>query len=127
MKNIKHYNSSKYKLGYEKIENFIYKYKGKKESSYVTSISFEQEPEYNEGINSKNITNYPLEDLLDTYDIMIEDFYLDLNDGSSNICYMEFGAKTINNIKNFLEIVGKHVYNKDYTVDGKKYIKLVIE
>jgi len=127
MKNIKFFDSSKYKVGYEKIENNIYKFKGKKNSSFVSSITFEQEPEHNEGYNSKSISNYPLEDVLDTYDLMIEDFYLDLNDGTSNICYIEFAGDSIDKLRKLRDIIGKHVYNKDYEVNGKRYVKLVIE
>lgn len=55
------------------------------------------------------------------------DFYEDKNDGKSNICYLEFSGTEIHNIKDLINIVGKHVYNEIYLKSDKEYVKLVIE
>lgn len=91
---------------------------------YVTSIMFEQEPEYEENSpNDAEISQYPLEDILDEFLCNCEDFFEEENKNDSVNSYMEFSSPNIENIKNLLTIVGKHVYNKE---DGD-YIKLIIE
>ena len=77
--------------------------------------------------DSGDISQYPLEDVLDKFYVAVEDFYTELNDGSSNTCYLEFSGAGIEDIENLLQIVGKHVYNRAEERDGKTYIKLVIE
>ena len=126
MKNIKNYNAKKYEdEKYTKVEDGIYKiiddwnYK----DLYVTSLSFEQEPEIEEGEDASDISQYPLEDILDKYLVYISDFYEDLNKENSKTCYQEFASSNLENIKNLREIINKHVYNKEE--EGK--IKLVIE
>lgn len=126
MKNIKNYNAKKYEEEkYTKVEEGIYKifddwnYK----DIYVTSISFEQEPELEEGENASNISQYPLEDILDKYNLYISDFYEELNKPDSKTCYQEFASSKLEHIKELRSIIDKHVYNKEE--DGK--IKLVIE
>lgn len=93
------------------------------EEVYVMSISFEQEPDFGEGNSSKNISQYPLEDILDKYYVSISDFYNELNDGSNNICYLEFEGLDLEDIMTLKEILGKHVYNKE--TEGK--VDLIIE
>ena len=130
MKNIQIYKAEKYsKDEYVEVKANIYKtYDSFMESdAYVTSLSFEQEPEFEEGADSSAISQYPLEDVLDKYYVAVNDFYENLNDGSSNTCYLEFSGASIENIENLLQIVGKHVYNGEEESDGKTYIKLIIE
>lgn len=81
--------------------------------TYVTSLSFEQEVELGEGRNSSDISQYPLEDILDKYFVAVNDFYTELNDGSSNICVLEFSGSEKTDIEKLMEIVGKHVFIKD--------------
>lgn len=120
MKNIKNYDAEKYNdEKYEKIEDGIYKI----EDKYVTSISFEQETEYDEGDSPKYISQYPLEDILDKYFVHISDFYDGLNSKSEKICYQEFCSTKLENIKNLRNIIGKHVYS---LLENEAY-KLVIE
>lgn len=126
MKNIKNYNAEKYEESkYKKVEEGIYKifddwnYK----DLYVTSLSFEQEPELDEGDNASDISQYPLEDLLDKYLVYVSDFYENMNKPDSKICYQEFASSSLEHIKELRSIIDKHVYNKEQ--DGK--IKLVIE
>ena len=124
MKQIKNYNATKYSSDvYVEIENSIYEAKEGNESLYVTSLSFVQEPEYNEGANASDISQYPLEDILDKFYCHISDFYEELNSVDSQKCYQEFASPDLKDIINLRSIIGKHVYNKE--IEG--YIKLIIE
>jgi hypothetical protein len=126
MKEIKIYNSSKYNSNEcESVAPNIYKIYDDfvKSDRYVTSISFVQEPEYGEGDGPKDISQYPLEDICDKFYIAVNDFYEKKNEESENVCYLEFSGSEIEDIQNFLSIVGKHVYNRE--IDG--YIQLIIE
>ena len=130
MKNIKIYRAEKYDSDkYEEIKENIYKTYDSflNQDAYVTSLSFEQEPEYEEGSDSGNISQYPLEDILDKFYVAVEDFYTELNDGSSNVCYLEFTGSSVEDVEKLLQIVGKHVYNGNIEKDGKTYITLLIE
>lgn len=120
MKNIKNYNAEKYNDNkYEKINEGIYKIG----DEYVTSLSFEQEIEYNEGENPKYISQYPLEDLLDRFHVYVSDFYDELNHTNEKECYQEFASSKLENIENLRNIIGKHVYN---LLENESY-KLIIE
>ena len=69
-------------------------------------------------------TQYPLEDLLDRYNLYVSDF---LPSESTSIMKIEL-AGSPDDIQNVATIAGKRVYNSDYTGDdGKTYVKLVIE
>lgn len=130
MKNIKYYEAEKYnEEKYEKVAEHIYKtedtFLGGEQ--YVTSLCFEQEPEFEEGTSPQDISQYPLEDILDKYLVAVEDFYENENNASSDICYLEFSGKDMENIQDLLEIVGKHVYNKNVEKDGDVSIDLIIE
>lgn len=128
MKKIENYDAEKYlNQEYNKIDDGMYEYKHADEILYVTSLSFEQEPEYEEGEFANEISQYPLEDILDKFYCHISDFYENLNTADSKTCYLEFAAMDIEDIQNLRSIIGKHVYNKEYEEDGKVYIKLVIE
>ena len=76
MKNIQIYNADKYLTSaYEKVEENIYKgrnpyYRGsswESEEMYVTSLTFEQEPSLGEGETPDDISQYPLEDILERF------------------------------------------------------------
>lgn len=137
MKNIQNYDAEKYtktgllsvfkKSVYKKLETGIYEHKEDDEILYVTSLSFEQEPEYEEGEFADDISQYPLEDILDKFLCHISDFYEDLNVSGSKTCYLEFAAMDIEDIKELRTIIAKHVYNKDVEEDGEIYSELVIE
>lgn len=77
--------------------------------------------------SAANIAQYPLEDILDKYYAYVADFYEDLNRADSKTCYLELGADSADDLRQLQEIVGKHVYNKTVSEDGKKYVKMVIE
>lgn len=124
MKQIENYNANKYSNDlYSEIEYGVYEVKEDGEILYVTSLSFVQEPEFNEGANASDITQYPLEDILDKFYCHISDFYEELNKVNSQTCYQEFASPDIEDIRNLRSIIGKHVYNKE--IEG--FIKLIIE
>ena len=130
MKNITIYEAEKYQTDkYTMVKENIYKTYDEfmQQDSFVVSLSFEQEPEFGEGCSSANISQYPLEDVLDKYFVAVEDFYEEINDGHSNVCVLEFSGAEIEDIENLLDIVGKHVYNKKVEKDGNTYIGLEIE
>lgn len=130
MKDIKNYDAEKYERDsakFKKIEEGIYECEEDGDIIYVTSLSFVQEPEYEEGEFAGEISQYPLEDILDEYYCHISDFYEELNVADSKVCYLEFGAMDLEDIENLRGIIGKHVYNAEYEKEGQVYIKLVIE
>lgn len=122
-------NDLKYNEGntnkYKKIAEGIYSFFDEWECQdfYVTSLKFEQEPDLGEGSSPKNISQYPLEDILDKFNVSISDSYDELNEKSDITCYQEFCSYNQKDIENLREIIGKHVYNK---TDGKNS-KLIIE
>lgn len=126
MKNIDVFVPKKYNgTDYEKVAEHIYKTYNDfiKADCFVTSLKFIQEPELGEGDSPKNISQYPLEDILDKFRVAVQDFYEDLNNVSDEICYLEFSGLDIECIQQLLGIVNKHVYNKE---DGD-YVDLIIE
>lgn len=125
MKHIQNYQAEKYanSVAYEKVEEGIYKFVEDDEVLYVTSLSFEQEPEFEEGSSADDISQYPLEDILDKVFCHIRDFYTELNKSGSSTCYLEFASPDINDVKGLRSIIGKHVYNKE---DGES-VHLIIE
>lgn len=136
MKNFANYKADKYAAQPDKfveVEDGIYKtsdpYRIIKGDIYVTSLTFELEPErYGEDEGSpKYIPQIPLEDILDEFCVFVTDFYEDLNNASESVCYQEFGAGDIEYIRNLRTLIGKKYYAETYEKDGKKYIRLVTE
>lgn len=134
MKEIRNYKADKYKNGlfkrseYRKIEEGIYAIGKGPNPTYVSSISFVQEPEYEEGENAADISQYPMEDILDEYNCWTADFYEELNKESSKTCYHEFAFRALEDARRLQEIIGKHVYNKTVPdEDGEEYVHLVVE
>lgn len=124
MKEIKNFAAPKYGgTDYSLVEEGIYKTEDNGETVYVTSLSFVQEPEFGEGANAAEISQYPLEDLLDNFGCWVSDLYNDLNTENSAVCYQEFASGTAEEIRDLRSIIGKHVYMQK---DGQ-YIKLCIE
>lgn len=110
MKDIKSYNAPKYSgADYTPVEDGIFK---NADGDFVTSLSFVQEPEFGEGGSAAEISQYPLEDLLDEFGCWVSDFYNDLNTENSTVCYQEFASGTADEIKDLRTIIGKHVYMK---------------
>ena len=124
MKNIISYIDVKYSSkAYTEIEKGIYKCG----DNTVTSLCFEQEPELDEGKDSTNISQYPLEDILDKYNVFVSDFYNEKNAQATQKCYLEFCSRREENIRGLRSIIGKHVYCKTIIDDGTKYSELAIE
>ncbi len=130
MKNIQNYKAEKYESkDYEEVEENIYRGKSpwSEEQIYVTSLQFEQEPEFGEGESPKDISQYPLEDILDKFLVHITDFYEKENNESANTCYLEFASPAINAIQKLRTIIGKRAYLYTYEKDGEEYEKTIIE
>lgn len=87
---------------------------------YVTSIVFEPEPELGENEPADSyISQYPLEDILDEFDVYCYDSYDKENEADKKNSYIEFASDYIEDIRKVLSIIGKHVYNKtegDYDI-----------
>lgn len=124
MKNISSFRPQKYTSSrYKEIHQDVYKFK----NIFVTTLSFIQEPELGEGKSADNISQYPLEDILDKFSVYVSDFYEELNEETSELCYLEFASPSIDNIMQIRTIIGKHVYNKAEINCNEETIKLVIE
>lgn len=124
MKNICAYDDEKYQdAKFKKIDEHIWSFEEDGETRFVTTLTFEQEPEFDEEEEPSYISQYPLEDILDKFSVWISDFYSERNASSEKTCYQEFCSYNADDIRELLGIVGKHVYNK--TVDEK--IILAIE
>ena len=124
MKNTVSYIDVKYSSeAYSEIEKGIYKYG----DNTVTSLCFEQEPELDEGKDSTDISQYPLEDILDKYNVFVSDFYKEKNAQATQKCYLEFCGKREESIRGLRSIIGKHVNCKTIKDDGSEYIELAIE
>ena len=124
MKEISNYNAAKYSSPeYTMVADGIYETVDNGETIYVTSLSFVQEAEFGEGENAADISQYPLEEILDRFMCYVSDFYSDLNTADSQVCYQEFAGTAIEDLQELRSIIGKHVYEKE---DGE-YVKVVIE
>lgn len=124
MKKIKLFSSNKYtSKDYQEVEKGIYK----KDKSYFLSISFEQEPKYEEGVDASNISQYPIEDIMDRFTVHVSDFYKELNLKGKKECYIEFSSNKLENLVALKTIIGKHVYNAVVTENGEQLVDLIIE
>nr|WP_325183155.1 hypothetical protein [uncultured Oscillibacter sp.] len=141
MKNFQNYTPEKYAgPAYTPVEEGIYLGKNPywqpgfgQEEIYVTSLSFEMEPERfgEEGGCPQDITQTPFEDILDTYLVYVTDFYDELNQASAVTCYQEFGSGDIQDIRNLRGLIGKRFYavpcEPDDPEGGGSEYKIVIE
>ncbi len=110
MKNIRNYKAEKYQTPlYIETEPDIYVY----ESDFVTSLCFEQEPELGEGSSAADISQYPLEDVLDRFSVYVSDYYDEINVSGSRTCFLEFCGTEIEKIRQLRTMIGKHVYNRE--------------
>ena len=124
MKNIAYYHADKYCSGdYKMVDNCIYQVG----DIFLTSLSFEQEPEFGECEVPGDISQFPLEDILHEFNVYISDFYDDQNMYGSNVCKLEFASNDIENIRKLRSIIGNHVYNKSEFVGPQEFIRLIIE
>ena len=139
MKNFKSYTPEKYMTSdFQKIEDGIYKtknpygsYLGYNTDVFVTSLSFEMEPDcYGEkDASPRNLTQVPIEGLLDEFNLFVTDFYEQLNETSETICYQEFGSFDLADIQRLRTIIGKRFYAVPYIDEknGEEYYNMVME
>lgn len=124
MKNIRVYKAIKYcEPDFCEIEPYIFK----RDNNVVISLCFQQEPELGEGNSPRDISQYPLEDILDQFNVYISDFYEDLNNQSSDDCYLEFCSNSLESIRNIRALIGKHVFNETHESADGTFIELMIE
>ena len=134
MRNFENYTPEKYMTpDFQKIEDGIYKTKspyGSKDTDiFVTSLTFEMEPDCygEEDASPRNLTQVPIEGILDEFDLFVTDFYEQLNETSEMICYQEFGSFDLENIQKLRTLIGKRFYAVPYIEDGEEYYNMVIE
>ncbi len=132
MKNFNDYTPEKYSgPAYQKIEEGIYQTKSPYEESeiFVTSLSFEMEPECygEEDASPRNLTQVPIEGILDEFSVYVTDFYDQLNEESETLCYQEFGSSSLEDIQKLRTVIGKRFYAVPYMDNGEEYYKMVIE
>ena len=133
MKNFQNFTPQKYMTSdFQKISDGIYKTKSPYDSNdiFVTSLTFEMEPECygEENASPRNLTQIPIEGILDEFNLFVTDFYEQLNQSSEIICYQEFGSLDLEDIKNLRTLIGKRFYAVPYTgEDGEEYYNMVIE
>ena len=108
---------------YVEIEKGIYLHNGR----YSTALNFLQEPELGEGKDAADISQYPLEDILDRFSVYVSDFFADLNLPGKTECTLEFSGFSLEDVRALRSIIGKHVYNRTIHKDGQDYVELVIE
>lgn len=137
MKNFRNYTPEKYSSSdFQKIEEGIYRtknpYSGISDREiFVTSLSFEMEPECygEEDASPRNLTQVPIEGILDEFSLFVTDFYDSLNETSEITCYQEFGSFDLSNIQKLRMLIGKRFYAVPYIdeEDGEEYYNMVIE
>lgn len=133
MKNFQNFTPKKYMTSdFQKISDGIYKTKFPYDSNdiFVTSLTFEMEPECygEENASPSNLTQIPIEGILDEFNLFVTDFYEQLNQSSEIICYQEFGSLDLKDIKNLRTLIGKRFYAVPYTGEnGEEYYNMVIE
>lgn len=134
MKNFKDYTPEKYtKSDYKKIEEGIYKtkcsYNVSDKDVFVTSLSFEMEPDCygEEDASPRNLTQVPIEGILDEFNLFVSDFYEQLNETSETTCYQEFGSFDLADIQKLRALIGKRFYAVPYMEDGEEYYNMVME
>ncbi len=137
MRNFENYTPEKYMTSdFQKIEDGIYKtkspYKTLKEETeniFVTSLAFEMEPDCygEEDASPRNLTQVPIEGLLDEFNLFVTDFYEQLNETSETICYQEFGSFDLADIQKLRTLIGKRFYAIPYMENGEEYYNMVTE
>nr|WP_305137297.1 hypothetical protein [uncultured Schaedlerella sp.] len=137
MKNFKNYAPEKYATSdFQKIEDGIYKTKNPygnvldhDTDVFVTSLSFEMEPDCygEEDASPRNLTQVPIEGILDEFGLFVTDFYDQLNETSETICYQEFGSFDLADIQKLRTLIGKRFYAVPYIENGEEYYNMVVE
>ena len=134
MKNFLNYTPEKYtKSDFQKIEEGIYKtrcpYNDSDRDIFVTSLTFEMEPDCygEEDASPRNLTQVPIEGLLDEFNLFVTDFYEQLNETSETTCYQEFGSFELADIQKLRNLIGKRFYAVPYMENGEEYYNMVME
>ena len=134
MKNFQNYTPEKYsEPGFEKIEEGIYRTKSPYDDDmiFVTSLSFEMEPESygEEDASPRNLTQVPIEGILDEFYVFVTDFYEELNETSETTCYQEFGSLDLSNLQKLRTVIGKRFYAVPYIdeEDEEEYYEMKLE
>lgn len=63
-----------------------------------------------EDASPRNLTQIPIEGILDEFSVYVTDFYDQLNETSETICYQEFGSSDLSNIQKLRTLIGKRFY-----------------
>lgn len=134
MKNFQNFTPEKYSSPtFKKIEDGIYQTKCPydEDDIFVTSLSFEMEPERygEEDASPQNLTQVPMEGILDEFCVFVTDFYESFNEASETTCYQEFGSHHFADIQKLRTIIGKRFYAVPYIdeEDGEEYYNMKIE
>ena len=137
MRNFENYTPEKYMTpDFQKIEDGIYKTKSphktlkeETENIFVTSLAFEMEPDCygEEDASPRNLTQVPIEGLLDEFNLFVTDFYEQLNETSETICYQEFGSFDLADIQKLRTLIGKRFYAVPYMENGEEYYNMITE
>ena len=118
MKNFQSYRASKYSdtQKFTEVEDGIYKTKDPYGITggdvYVTSLTFEHEPEcmFEDEASPQYIPQLPFECLLDEFGVYVTDFYDKENADSEVVCYQEFGSSKLEDIRKLRTMIGKRFY-----------------
>lgn len=136
MKNFSDYTPEKYATDdFQKIEDGIYKtkcpYEPKDRDIFVASLTFEMEPDRygEEDASPRNLTQVPIEGLLDEFGLFVTDFYDQLNETSETLCYQEFGSFDLEDIRKLRTLIGKRFYAVPYIDErsGGEHYRMVME
>ena len=137
MKNFQNYTPEKYsRTDFQMIEEGIYRTKCPYETIsdreiFVTSLTFEMEPDCygEEDASPRNLTQVPIEGILDEFGLFVTDFYDQLNEASETTCYQEFGSFDLADIQKLRTLIGKRFYAVPYIDerDGEEYYNMVVE
>ena len=80
-----------------------------------------------EDASPRNLTQVPIEGLLDEFNLFVTDFYEQLNETSETICYQEFGSFDLADIQKLRALIGKRFYAVPYIENGEEYYNMVTE
>ena len=115
MKNFQNYMPEKYATAaFQEVEEGIYRTKSPYDDKeiFVTSLSFEMEPERfgEEDASPRNLTQIPIEGILDEFSVYVTDFYDQINETSETVCYQEFGSSSLAELQRLRTLLGKRFY-----------------
>ena len=80
-----------------------------------------------EDASPRNLTQVPIEGILDEFFVYVTDFYDQLNEKSETLCYQEFGSRSLEDIQKLRTLIGKRFFAVPYVDNGEEYYNMVIE